>query len=348
MLDNAFKEIANEAPSMLWVSDQKKDFIFYNTAWLDFRGTSLDEEVARSFESIVHPQDLVRVQKKFQQSFDDRKPYKIEFRIKRHDGAYRWIIESGRPHYTREYKFTGFIGSCMEIHNIKELGKRKENFITAASHELKTPLTSLNVFLHLIDEHFKSNGPSGYEAYSGGAIVQLNKVTALVEQLLDLNKIQTGALDYEWSDFTMTNVVSAVVDKVRLMYPGRTIHWSNGEESLIRGDYERISQVIEILLSNAIKYSDDHTEVLADVSKTKTYVIITILDYGIGIDNEYQTKIFDRFFRIPGQKERTYPGMGMGLYLARKIVEKHNGKIGVESVKNQYTRFNVRLPLLNK
>lgn len=348
MLEDTFKRIADEAPSMLWISNEKKDFVFFNKAWLDFRGTTLEEEISESWMNAVYPHDLPRLQKTFDRSFQDRKPFKIEYRIKRHDGSYRWIIDSGRPQYNGSNRFMGYIGSCMEIHNIKELGKRKEDFITAASHELKTPLTSLTVFLHLIDEYFQQYGPESYQPYSEGAIIQLNKVTSLVEQLLDLNKIQTGSLSYQWSQFVVSNAVAAVLEKARLLYPGRIIHYKNQSTSLITGDYERLSQTVEILLNNAVKYSDQAKRIEVCVTDIRNDTIIEVLDYGIGIDIEYQTKIFERFFRIPGQREQTYPGMGMGLYLARKIVEKHNGKISVESKKNEYTRFTVRIPLNNK
>lgn len=346
MIDNAFLRVADNAPLMLWVVDENKKYRYFNKSWLNYRGKTLEEELDFNWNEAVFHQDIARVQKMIAKSFEARKPYKIEYRIKRYDDTYRWIIESGNPQYDEQNSFTGFIGSCIEIHNIKELEKRKTEFITAASHELNTPLTSLTVYLQLIEDYFKDNGPEDFIMYAGGAMKQLKKTTSLISQLLDMNKIQSGYFSYTWSEFSIHDLVSSSVEKFRMLYPDRNILFASKTRSVIHGDYDRLTQAVENLLSNAVKYSSPDTDIHVNLMEKGSSVFVEVTDKGIGIDSVYHSKIFERFFRIPEQKLQTYPGMGMGLYMTRKIMEKHNGKIFVESKKNQFTKFYLKLPLL--
>lgn len=346
MPGDSIKKIVNDAPSMLWMANKEKQFVFFNKAWLDFRGQSMEAEIKGNWEESVFKEDLDKLHNQFEKSFQARKAYKVEYRLLRYDGTYRWIIENGTPHYDDKQHFLGFIGSCMDIHNLKELERRKDEFITAASHELKTPLTSLNVYLHLIEQYFKSEKLEKFSAYSDGAILQLNKITSLIDKLLDLNKIQAGSLTYSPGKFSFCDLATNIIEKVRLLYPERNIIFIKNCSAFICGDIDRLSQAIENMINNAIKFSKNKTEIKVEISEDHSFVYMDITDYGIGIEKPYQEKIFDRFFRIPGQQEQTYPGLGMGLYLTRKIIEKHNGSISVESKKNEFTKFSIKLPLL--
>jgi len=348
MLEESFLKIANRAPVMLWMSDTAKNFVYFNDPWLKFRGCTLQEELNHGWEQGVHEDDLSKVKKQFDKSFAKKEPYKIEYRLQNHKGQYRWIIDNGVPQFSDDNQFSGYIGSCFDIHEIKELEHRKEEFITAASHELKTPVTSLNVYLHLIDEYFTDNKIEKYGAYSKGATMQLNKINTLIEELLDLSRIQSGSLNYSWSEFSFCDMVSNIIEKMQLLHPNRQIDFSGECDGQIRGDVERLSQAIENLISNALKYSSSDNKIRIDISEDKNWVMLSVTDYGIGIATEHLSKIFKRFYRIPGKLEATYPGMGMGLYLSQKIINKHNGSISVESRENEYTKFIIKIPILKK
>lgn len=348
MLDDVFLKIANEAPVMLWVSDTSKNFIYFNEPWLKFRGSTLSEELSKGWEESVYPEDLAHCKKIFDRSFDKREPFKTEYRLLNKDGQYRWIIDNGVPNYDDNKEFIGYIGSCVDIHEIKELERRKDEFITAASHELKTPVTSLNVYLHLIDEYFRKNEIEKFAQYSNGAILQLNKITNLIEQLLDLSRIQSGSLDYSWSEFSFCDLATNLVEKMMLLHPGRQLKLTGHCDGHILGDVERLTQAIENLLSNALKFSTSDNFILIEIGEDNKWVILSVTDYGIGIAKKHLSKIFDRFYRIPGPKEETYPGMGMGLYLSQKIINKHKGTISVESKENEYTKFSIKIPILKE
>ncbi len=345
MLEDSFLRIANEAPVMLWVADQHQNFIFFNSSWLNFRGATLECEKAGNWIEDIHNKDVCRVNTQLEKHFKNQKAYKLEYRLKRHDGTYRWILENGTPRFNDE-GFRGFIGSCVDIHEIKELESRKEKFITAASHELRTPLTTLNVYLHLIDDYFKQQKITDFRTYTSGAIQQLNKVNNLIEQLLDLNKIQSGALSYDFKEIPFGAIVATTVEKMRMLHPSRKILLKGASRSVIPGDAEKLSQAIENILNNSIKFSEEDSAIELKLAEDKKNVFLEIKDFGIGIAKEYLPRIFEKFFRIPGAKEETYPGLGMGLYLTQKIIKKHNGKINVDSVENDYTKFSIQIPLI--
>lgn len=346
MNGDSFKKIADLAPVMIWIVDKDRRFSHFNESWLRFRGCSLEDELNGNWKDAIFPEDQMHVEQKLNDCFERRNSFKLEFRLLRYDGSYRWIIENAAPISNDDGTFSGYIGTCIDIHEIKELERRKDEFIVAASHELKTPLTSLSVYLHLIDEFFRADGPAKYNEYSHGAISQLNKINSLVEQLLDLSKIQTGTLNYNWSEFLFSHLVSNLIDKMKLLHPDRNIQFVVESDGHIRGDVERLSQAIENLLNNAIKYSDNTDRILVELQESDHSLVLNVTDFGIGIAEKYTQKIFERFFRIPGPIEETYPGMGMGLYLTQKIINKHRGKVEVESVENDHTRFSVKLPLL--
>jgi signal transduction histidine kinase len=236
----------------------------------------------------------------------------------------------------------------VDINEIKELEKRKDQFITNASHELKTPLTSLQVYLHLISEYFNDKNDDKYAGYATNAVVQAKKITDLINQLLDLSRIQADLLNYQSSVFSITDLVDAVVEKIQLSTSSHKIEITGKTDGLIKGDEERLSHAIENLLTNAIKYSKGRDKIFVNLSQDTKNVYISVIDFGIGIDKDHLSQIFHRFYRVSGIKEETFPGMGIGLYLSKQIIERHGGKIWVESIKNKETKFNFQIPVFTK
>ncbi|MEO5649431.1 MAG: PAS domain-containing sensor histidine kinase [Ginsengibacter sp.] len=344
-LEEQFLDMANSAPVLLWVSNADNLRIFFNKAWLQFTGRTPEEEYGNGWLEGIHPNDLKKCIKIYKESFEKREAFKMEYRLRRNDGQYRWILDNGKPRYTKNKIFDGYIGSCVDIHEIKELEHRKGQFITAASHELKTPVTSLNVYLHLIEEYFKNNKEEKYASFASGAVEQVNKITELINHLLDLSRLQSGSLHFEWSVFSFYKLVNSIVKKIQLTTPTHRIEIQGSSKAFIKGDSERLLQAIENVLTNAIKYSENHDKIIVKLSENTKFVNLSVIDFGTGIDKIHLPKIFDRFYRIPGEKEETYPGLGIGLYLSQQIVKNHKGKIWVESIRNKETKFNLQIPV---
>ena len=347
-IDEQFMVMANSAPILLWASGSDKLAFFFNKAWLQYTGRTMEEEAGNGWSEGVHPSDLEKYFKIYNEAFDKKKEFKIEYRLRRFDGKYRWVLDNGQPHFTKDKIFAGYIGSCIDIHEIKELEGRKNQFITAASHELKTPVTSLSIYLHLIAEFLKSNQEEKYAAYAESAITQVNKITGLINQLLDLSRIESDSLNFEWSVFSLYELVNSIVDKIQSTTLSHKIEIKGNCRGNIEGDKERLSQAIENLLTNAIKFSQGHNKITVELFENTKYMQVSIVDFGIGIDKFHLPKIFERFYRIPGQKEETFPGLGIGLFISQQIIKKHGGKIWAESIQNKETKFNFQIPIFKK
>lgn len=346
--EELFLSMADSVPILLWISGSDKHFSFFNKTWLKFTGRTKEQEAGIGWTDGVHPDDREKCIKIYLDSFDKQEEFEMEYRLRRHDGKYRWMLDNGVPYYDKANSFSGFTGSCVDINEIKELEKRKDQFITNASHELKTPLTSLQVYLHLISEYFNDKFDDKYAGYAKNAVGQAKKIADLINQLLDISRIQADLLKYQWSVFKFTDLVYAVVEKIQSTTFSHKIEIAGSTDGLIRGDKERLSHSIENLLTNAIKYSKGQDKILVNLSQDTKNVKLSVIDFGIGIDKDHLSQIFHRFYRISGTEEETFPGMGIGLFLSKQIIEKHGGKIWVDSIKNKETKFNFQIPFFNK
>jgi PAS domain S-box-containing protein len=268
-------------------------------------------------------------------------------------GAYEteYLHKSGRRvpvlvAVTRIEQTETCMGFVLDISGRKELEKRKDEFISMASHELKTPLTSFKGFLGLLQRRLTTQGDEQALHYVARMDAQVNRLTKLVNELLDLSKMQTGQLDYREERFEVDALVQEIVENVqgttqthRLLLEGQI-----GAE--VCGDRDRIGQVLINLLNNAIKYSPQADTVLVRVAKDQNKALVCVQDFGIGIAKEHQHKIFERFYQVTDPEEKTYPGLGIGLYISYQIVKRHGGRMWVESKKGEGAAFQFTLPLV--
>jgi PAS domain S-box-containing protein len=347
-IDEQFMLMANTARVLLWVADANKLRYFFNKCWLEFTGNSLEEESGNGWVKGIHPEDLERCMKTYTEAIANQEEFKMEYRLRHHDGKYHWILDNGTPHFIKDKTFGGYIGSCVDINDLKELELRKDQFITAASHELKTPVTSLSVYLHFISEFLKKSHEEKFAGYAENAINQVNKITGLIYQLLDLSKIQTDSLNFDWTVFAFCELVTSTVEKIQSITSSHEIEIKGSCKGLVEGDKERLSQALENLLNNALKYSKEKNKIEVHLSEDTKSVKVSVIDFGIGIDTEYFPKVFDRFYKIPGEKEETFPGLGIGLFISDQIIKKHGGKISVESNPGKETKFNFEIPVFNQ
>lgn len=226
-----------------------------------------------------------------------------------------------------------------------EYERRKDEFVSIASHELKTPLTSQKAFGELLEMLVSKNGDNQYLPYIKKINAQTEKLAKLVEDLLDLSRVQVGKFDIAQKAFSYDKVVEEVIESMQPMSKHKIIK-KGGVKKKIIGDSERIGQVLTNLLSNAIKYSPKADKILVRIKPDKDKLVTAVRDYGIGIDGENHKKIFERFYRVEGLEE-TYPGMGIGLHVSKEIINRHGGEIWVESRKGDGSTFYFSIPFSN-
>jgi two-component system CheB/CheR fusion protein len=237
-----------------------------------------------------------------------------------------------------------WVGTATDIEDQKRELERKDEFIGVASHELKTPLTSLKGYLQLISMHKKDELPAIVKQYIGKANMAINKLQFLVDDLLDVSKIKAGRLNYNLDAANLRLIVDACVENAVHIYNSFEFEVENETDYMIKGNAERLEQVLMNLVNNAVKYSAGNKRITVKTHKYENWVRVSVTDFGIGLSEEQKFKIFERFYRVEDKKNMT-SGLGMGLYISSEIINTHNGKIGVESELGKGSTFYFDLPL---
>jgi PAS domain S-box-containing protein len=349
-----FRKLADDAPIMIWMAGTDKRCNFFNKGWLSFRGNSMEEETGNGWGKGVHPDDYDRCMEIYSSSFDVKKSFYMEYRLKRYDGVYRWVSDTGAPRYSTAGEFAGYIGSCTDVHEMRELEQRKDDFIRMANHELKTPVTSIKGYVQLLltalkEEEEKTVSPLLIRSSLVSIDKQITRLTRLVSELLDLSRIETGTLELKTELFNLNELVIETVQDMLYTNSKHTINLFHDFACHVCGDKDRVGQVLINFLTNAIKYSPDSHKIEVWIQQMgKNEVSVNVKDYGIGIDKKFHEKIFERFYRAEGKKEQTYPGFGIGLFIAKEIVQRHNGSIYLTSEKGKGSFFTFTLPVAKK
>lgn len=227
----------------------------------------------------------------------------------------------------------------------RTMEKRKDDFISFASHELKTPLTTIKVFTQLIQRSLDKTGEKHAISSLERLNQQVDKLIFLVNDMLDVAKIQTGKLELHKERFLLQSLIEEVVKTMQASGKKQKIVLKGNVDADIVADKERIEQVLINLLSNAIKYSPNHKAIVVSINRQDGMASVSVKDNGIGISKDQQAKIFDRFYRVSDARSQTTPGLGIGLYLANMIIRRHGGEMWVESTIGKGSTFSFSLPL---
>ncbi|EOR93439.1 Chemotaxis protein methyltransferase CheR [Arcticibacter svalbardensis MN12-7] len=230
------------------------------------------------------------------------------------------------------------------IEEQKQALAKKDEFIGIASHELKTPLTSLKGYMQLISAYKQNELPPIIKQFAGKANEAIGKLANLVNDLLDVSKIQMGKLEFNTSLLNISDLINICIESAQFMYPNYIISVHGDKDGRATGNMERLEQVLMNLISNAVKYSPVHKDIHIVTEVTETEVKVSVEDFGIGLSDYQKERIFERFYRV---EDNTYAtsGLGIGLYISSEIVKAHNGKIGVTSKLNEGSTFYFILPI---
>jgi two-component system CheB/CheR fusion protein len=340
----AFREIANNIPAFVWKSDRNGNRSFFNSSWYNFTGRTFEQDKNMGWTDDVFPHDLEMFLKKYNENIQKQIPFEIEYRLRRYDGKYIWTLCKAIPMRDVNGIFSGLLGVCVNINEQKTREQKKDEFISIASHEMKTPLTTCKVYLQMLED---SINLSDEKVFAKKASLSIDKLNSLINELLDVSKIQNGKLDYHITTFDFNKMIDTVVEDVQQTSAYHTIIKSGKVDKNITGDKDRIEQVVINLLNNAIKYSPGKKEVYINVSQEKEDVKVAVKDKGIGISSHNLEKIFDRYYRVEDHSIQ-FQGLGIGLYISCEIIKRHHGKIWAESEWGKGSTFYFTLPLKNR
>ena len=269
--------------------------------------------------------------------------FKMEYSVQI-EGVETWLLMQLTP---LKYSNSGIVISHRDITDRKNLDKQKDEFISIASHELKTPITSIKAYTQVLQTLVKDLKNEKFDKILGRVDAQVNRLTTLVTDLLDVSKVESGQLQLNNVNFNFDELVSEIVESMQFTTQTHTLKSAGITKASVYGDRERISQVLINLISNAIKYSPHAStvEIFTSVERKEgtRSVKFSVQDFGVGIPKTQQKKIFDRFYRAtPSAK---FSGLGLGLYISAQIVKRHGGKIWVENSTEKGSKFSFTLPV---
>jgi signal transduction histidine kinase len=280
----------------------------------------------------------------------------MDLRLRRSDGSYRLHSTRATALKDASGEIVTWIGTSLDIQDqheqlmdqkmaaeaLKELSEKKDEFISIASHELKTPLTSVKGFTQILLKNLHANS----KAYIFGSKIYEHSVRLenLITDLLDVTKMSAGKLTYQKSVFDLRSLITESIENVQYLAADHEIIAESIPQVECNGDKYRLEQVMNNFLINAIKYSPDSSEIIVRGELTEGKIKISVEDKGIGISDENMGKLFERFYRVNNDSAR-FQGLGLGLYISSEIIKQHDGEIGVDSTIGKGSTFWFILPL---
>ncbi|HET7712591.1 MAG TPA: ATP-binding protein, partial [Thermoanaerobaculia bacterium] len=244
----------------------------------------------------------------------------------------------------------GIVGAVLVIRDItalQELDRKKDEFLSVASHELRTPLTTIKGYTQLLAQTINDLNVEERSTYLTAVLGEIERMMGLISELLDVSRIETNRLQILRQPIRWLEFVERRVSAFRIQNPTRIIRFDSAlDQSLVVSvDPDRMRQVIDNLLSNAIKYSGEGSDIEVFTKVENGHMLTSVVDHGIGIPRDEIPQLFERFHRARNVSSRYYGGLGLGLYIAKAIIEAHNGSIHVESEEGSGSRFTVALPV---
>ncbi|MGN6640027.1 MAG: PAS domain-containing sensor histidine kinase [Mucilaginibacter sp.] len=342
-----FKLLADHIAPMTWTNKPDGNFDYFNRRWHDYTGLTSEESKGAGWKAALHPDDLEPTLERFNAALLSGDIFEIENRFRKTDGSYRWYLNRAVPLRNEDSEIIFWVGTATDIDDQKKELERKDEFIGVASHELKTPLTSLKGYLQLMAAQSKEELAPKTKTFLEKATASIQKLQHLVDDLLDVSKINAGRLNYGLEVLDLKETLDSYIENVIHMYPAFEFEVHNDTDMKVKGNSERLEQVFMNLVSNAVKYSKDDKRIIIQTSKRNGHARVAVTDFGIGLRKEQQKRIFDRFYRVDDKKYTT-GGLGMGLYISSQIINTHDGSLGVESEFGKGSTFYFKLPLADQ
>jgi two-component system sensor histidine kinase VicK len=333
-----FNSICDHSPALLWISGKDAGCEFFSKSWLDFTGRSFDEVKGNGWIEDVHPDDVPTYMHTYISAFDEKIKFTAEFRLRRHDGEYRWLYTAAVPLFDADNIFQGFSGSCMDIHDKIETEKQQDKFLNVASHDLRTPVTTMKIYVQLMEEQLQKSGNELQLPYIQKIEQQLNKLNGLIGNLLDVSRMQTGKFHVNVEAVDIDEIIEKAIKQVTPTLKKHQVVLNGKAKKMVDGEDTRLLQVMNNLIDNAVKFSPKGGTVTIDVSNEDEGCVIKITDEGIGIDEADQPNIFDRYYKM-NKNDKNFPGLGIGLFTSKSIVEGSGGTLHVESKKGAGSTF---------
>lgn len=357
-----FRTLIDASPVMLWTTDVHGSCTYLSQRWSDFTGRRQEQDLGFGWLENLHADDLARTREQFLAANAIHAPFSFDYRLRRHDGEYRWAIDIGMPRLDDSGQPAGYVGTVIDVHELKLLQERAEalagelgeknrmqsEFLVTLAHELRNPLAPIRTGLELM----RAGAPAGtHHDIRGMMERQVNHMVHLVDDLLDMARLTSGKLTLKREAVTLAAVVNQAIEISMPLVSagGHQLSVDLPPDNLaLHVDRHRIAQVLSNLVNNAAKYTPKGgaINVTARIDAVAGQVVIEVMDNGVGIDADVLAKVFDLYAQAPGSEGMSQGGLGVGLSLAQRLVQLHGGQVEADSGGIGHgSLFTVRLPL---
>ncbi|MDF2476198.1 MAG: hypothetical protein K0S24_1681 [Sphingobacterium sp.] len=294
------------------------------------------------FLNSIVPEHREIVNNKVQDAIFNKVPYQAEYLTQWPDGSRHWISSSGLTRYDADGNPINLIGVTVDVTKRKNYEAQKDDFLSIASHELKTPITSLKGTIQMLEMLKDKAADQTICRLIDMAAVSIKKITTLVDDLLNMHRISEGQLALKWTTFSVTKIIDSCRNDASLLGKYQ-LNVSGDLHATLYADEQRIEQVLTNFINNAIKYAPTSYDIEIKIEHLPEHVKINVQDFGEGIAPAVQQHIFGRYYRA-NHEGKKYSGLGLGLYIAADIISRHGGQIGVDSTLGVGSNFWFTIP----
>lgn len=377
-----FHGMADNAPVLIWVAGPDGQYNFLNKTWLQFTGRTMQEETGRGWAERIHPDDRENYRQLYNDHFKNRQPFRTEYRLMRHDGEYRWMLENGKPFFSINGEFIGYMGTCAEVHdqkleneelearviqrtqalyeaniNLKRSNEELRQYAYIASHDLQEPLRKIVTFSGRIRKKFADALPDQGHEYLNKIVSSAQRMTRLIDDLLTFSR--TIHQNKKFVTVDLNEILREVLQDFDLTIAEKNATVRAGHLPTIEAVPLQMAQLFYNLVGNALKFTSPSKSPLISIEEEEAtaeevqqrmpqaepgdYRKIAVRDNGIGFDPSFSEQIFSIFQRLHDRD--SYMGTGIGLALCRRIINNHGGDLYAEGKEGEGAAFYILIPI---